>query len=154
VQSTPGRGTRFTVELPRHQDDGREEVLVPEPTPLPRGAGTILLVEDEPAIRTLAARVLRSQGYTVLEVPDAEEALGLCPPGAAIDLLLTDIVLPGMRGPALADELRQRVPALRVLLMSGYPDYAALDEQGRETILLKPFTATRLAKAVRVALEE
>lgn len=152
VQSALGKGARFTIDLPRYtnidpladQGDAYEQPV--------SGAGSILLVEDEPAIRALAARVLRGQGYMVIEAADAFEAIRRHSLGDAIDLLLTDIVLPGMSGADLATELRCRQPDLRVLRMSGYPDRAQENDQAGLPFLLKPFTPALLVQVVRDTL--
>jgi DNA-binding response OmpR family regulator len=114
-----------------------------------------MLVEDEDLVRTLARAVLEQQGYTVLEAADAERALTAAEAhGRPIDLLLTDVVLPGMNGRDLAEELRKRQQGVRVLYMSGYTA-GLLDEMGLGTgpdLLPKPFSVTQLADRVRAAL--
>ena len=158
VESEPGKGARFWIRLPRV--DG----LVPEDADaaaIPagvRGTETILLVEDEPSVRILARESLREGGYTVLEAGDGEEALRVAAahPGP-IHLLLTDVVMPRMRGRVLADRLRAARPAVDVLFISGYPD-AALDGRGTlepgMAFLEKPFTPDALLRRVRRALDE
>jgi PAS domain S-box-containing protein len=156
VWSAPGQGARFTIDLPRHASDELPDAPSPEVEQLPVGAGTILLVEDEAPLRALAARALGGQGYRVLEAADASAALEQHAAAGSIDLLLTDIVLPGMSGDALANELRRRQPGLRVLLMSGYPDRGlegGRDVHGPGPLLMKPLTPALLAAAVRAALQ-
>jgi len=117
---------------------------------------TVLVVEDEEEVRALARDVLEMNGYTVLEALDAEDAirLGEGHPGA-IDLLITDVVMPRMSGPELARRLRARRPALRVLCMSGYPE--SPDREGEATAswtgwLQKPFTPDMFMSKVRECL--
>jgi DNA-binding NtrC family response regulator len=116
-----------------------------------------LLVEDEDAVRNVTARMLESRGYSVLEARDADAARAACAEhGSRIDLLLTDIVMPKTSGPKLAEELRMKHPALRVLYMSGYSGaavsrHASLPEG--VGYLEKPFTASALSAKIRDALE-
>ena len=114
------------------------------------------MVEDEEAVRTLACRVLRGKGYRVLEAASADLALAIL--GGShepIDLLVTDVVMPGMSGPLLAQRLIGHHPALRVLYMSGYAE-EAIERQGSlpagGDLLEKPFTADQLARRVRAAI--
>jgi DNA-binding response OmpR family regulator len=115
-------------------------------------------VEVEETVRHLACRVLRANGYRVLEAADPSTALRLAREQARpADLLLTDIVLPGMNGPVLAERLVARWPALKVLYMSGYAD-EAIERQGAlptgGVLLEKPFTARQLADRVRQAISK
>jgi len=117
---------------------------------------TLLVAEDNDDVRAYTVEALRSLGYRVLEAHDGASALRLLErPDVGVDLLLSDIVMPGMSGWELAQRARQRKPGLRVLLVSGYPrDRAAQDQQAREmTILAKPFSRADLAAAVRKALD-
>ena len=119
---------------------------------------TILLVEDEPAVRMLAARTLREQGYAVIEAPQGDAALALAASyaGGTIDLLLTDVVMPGMSGKLLAEALQRQFPTIRVLYISGYTDNAIV-HQGRldpgVAFLPKPFAPATLARKVREVLD-
>jgi CheY-like chemotaxis protein len=127
-------------------------------TPHVGGSETILVTEDEVAVRTLTQRMLRSLGYTVLAAADAAEAMRLVARHSGrIDLLLTDVIMPGMSGPRLADEIRLTYPAIRTLYMSGYT-HNEIDRSGKleknALLLEKPFTGERLALTVRAALEE
>ena len=122
-----------------------------------KGHGTILLVEDEPAVRELTQTVLSERGYTVIEAPTPEEAERLAGNnGAEIHLLLTDVVMPGMSGRELAKRLTERYPNLRVLYMSGYT-YNVIAQDGTLeegiSFLQKPFTPQVLAQKVREALD-
>ena len=122
----------------------------------PVPSATVLLVEDEEEVRAFARDVLEMGGYAVLEAPSAARALevGEAHP-AAIDLLITDVLMPGMTGPELARRLRARRPALRVLCMSGYPESAgrrAGGEQGWNAWLDKPFSPDAMLAKVRDCL--
>jgi two-component system, cell cycle sensor histidine kinase and response regulator CckA len=155
VSSIPGRGTRFTVDLPRAAHGGAADT--PSREPLMSGTETILLVEDEPPIRTLASRVLRAQGYTVLVAANGVEALEHCAGSTPIQLLLSDIVMPEMSGQELAAAALRRRPDLAVLFMSGYPDRSPGSGQEWKPeipLLAKPFTTAGLCKAVRAALDK
>jgi CheY-like chemotaxis protein len=120
-----------------------------------RGTGTILVVEDEDAVRYLACRVLRGNGYRVLEAGSSADALRIVRAEGPIDLLVTDIVMPGMSGPALAERLVAGYPDLKVLYITGYAE-EAIQRQGMlpagGALLEKPFTAQQLADSVRQAL--
>jgi PAS domain S-box-containing protein len=160
VDSVPGRGTTFRVLLPRL----RAQPAAPPPAPVPHaarenaaGAETVLVAEDEEAVRLLICRVLGRQGYNVLSARDGVEALRMAqdsptPP----DLLLTDIVMPRLGGPELARRLRREMPALRVVLMSGYTDdahvlHGAMDED--VSFIGKPFAPDDLMRLVRATLD-
>jgi PAS domain S-box-containing protein len=151
------KGTQFKIYLPRVQ--GVEEFISSREVPvsLPQGTETILLAEDEPSLRQLMARVLRTQGYTVLEAADGHEALTLAQAnGAKIQLLLTDVIMPGLSGKTLAEWLGQVNPAVRVLFISGYINNNAVrDAMSRPGtfFLQKPFNPLDLAEKVREAIE-
>ncbi len=120
------------------------------------GWETVLLVEDEAAVRDLVRTVLERHGYRVLAAGDATEALAIATAHpASIDLLLTDVVLPGRGGPELAEQLRDTRPGLRVLFTSGYAETTSLDVAalGPHAYLAKPFTTDDLARKVREALD-
>jgi two-component system cell cycle sensor histidine kinase/response regulator CckA len=122
-----------------------------------RGAETILLVEDEPAVRRLVSQMLQLTGYTVLEASNGPEALGLMDHvEQPVDLLLTDIVMPSMNGGTLAQHLSRRHPKMRVLFTSGYMDDVVVQEvvsMGAQ-FLPKPFTLEGLTQKVRQVLDE
>jgi two-component system cell cycle sensor histidine kinase/response regulator CckA len=156
VASRPGEGSTFTVYLPRLEAGVRTGAAAPAaPPPVPGGSETVLVVEDEDAVRHLVCRVLRSKGYRVLEAPHAEAAVALSATADRIDLLVTDIVMPGMGGTALAALLLAARPALRVLYMTGYAP-EAVERRGElaegDGLLEKPFSADDLARKVRDVL--
>ena len=152
IESTPGRGTSVQVLLPL-MPDGRLPAPVPTPAATGRRSGTVVLVEDETDLRSAVRQVLSAAGYDVHAYPDAVAALESAPGWpAAPDLLLTDVLLPGLTGPELATRLRERHPQLRVVLMSGYTD-GSLAHAGVavvEDVLEKPFgTADLLSRLDR-----
>jgi len=118
---------------------------------------TILVAEDEPMVRNLVGTLLQNQGYHVLCAGTGPEALRLSDEhSGAIDLLLTDMVMPGMSGPELARELTARRPSLKVLYMSGYTEYAVVNQGVLEKVqsfIWKPFTNAALAQKVREVLD-
>jgi CheY-like chemotaxis protein len=157
VHSEPGRGTTFKVYLPRVEYE--TGVVVPAVVPSDRAAGreTILLVEDDEALCMLARRILEARGYTVLEARNGEEALVLCERHEGpIDLVATDVVMPGMNGRMLVERLTAQRPAVRVLFMSGYTDDDMLRRgivDPRMAFFQKPFTPEALANKVREVLD-
>jgi CheY-like chemotaxis protein/two-component sensor histidine kinase len=157
VYSEPNVGTTFKIHLPRVQSQADARSDAGTPIDELRGSGIILVVEDAAAVRTVARQVLERFGYTVLEAPDGATALHLAARyHGSIDLLLTDVVMPGMSGRSLAAEFNAVRPNTRVLFASGYTDDAALHlgvlEEGVQYIQ-KPFTPEALARKVRLALE-
>ena len=157
VYSEPGRGTTFKIYLPAvSETDHAEQAPVTEETPLD-GCETILLVEDEEMIRTLACTLLRKNGYTVLESEDCGEALKIARQyEGTIHLLLTDVVMPQMSGPRLAEEVRLCREAIRVLFMSGYAESAVQNHgllDADSVFLEKPFTAEAFLQIVRRTLD-
>lgn len=156
VYSEPGAGTTFKIYLPRC--DERAHVSETQSGPLPRGSETILLVEDDDAVRLLARRILESAGYTVLPAKNGGEALVLWRQHRdAIALVVSDRVMPRMRGTELAAKLLAERPELRVLLMSGYIPMGT-DEEATQTrrfpFLPKPFSADALRRKVHELLEQ
>jgi two-component system, cell cycle sensor histidine kinase and response regulator CckA len=157
VDSAPGRGTTFTIYLPRIDAPVAAREAVAGQGRLERGDETILLVEDDHEVRELAAEVLKTAGYTVLESGDPLEALVIGERHREdIRLLISDMVMPAMRGPALAAQILQIQPDARILYMSGYTTEAiasqgAIDPPG--PLLQKPFTPDGLARMVRQVLD-
>jgi PAS domain S-box-containing protein len=153
VKTAPGKGTTFSVYFPAAGEGVApvvDEPLPPPAMPVPPGA-TILLVEDEEAVRNMAAGMLTRAGYHVLAAATPGEACALFDRHASdIDLLLTDIVMPGMHGPALAQRLVAQRANLRVLFISGYSDAmpASATTRGKVAFLAKPFPPSRLMSAV------
>jgi CheY-like chemotaxis protein len=157
VDSEPGRGTTFEICLPRA--DAAEEAPAPPPaaSPLPRGAGTLLIVEDEAGVRELLQELLESAGYKVLAADRPSLALRVAEAySGPIHLLVSDVVMPEMTGPELARRLAERRPDTRVLFLSGYTSGVIADKgyiAGDEQFLQKPFTADALETKVREILE-
>jgi len=155
VHSEPGQGATFKIYLPRVDETG-ESVQPSEAQGDVAGTETILLVEDDPTVRDFAARMLRSFGYKILESKSPEDALAMGDQRhQAIDLLLTDVVLPRMSGRSVAEHLSLVRPGLRVLYMSGYTD-GAIHQGGvleaNTAYVQKPFTPDALARKVREVL--
>jgi signal transduction histidine kinase/CheY-like chemotaxis protein len=155
VDSEPGRGATFTIYLPAV--DEAADVAAPAPDDAPRGSETILVVEDESEVRALVREVLQERGYRVVEAAGPREALHLAADARQrFDLILTDVVMPQMTGPALADLLIAEQPGLPVLFMSGYADSAVVEHgvlQTGRAYLQKPFTPIQLARVVRRVLD-
>ena len=155
VRSEPGRGATLRIKLPRHQG---EVAAVAEPAPpvaAPRteAGETVLVVDDEPAVRMLVTEVLRELGYAPVEAADGPEALAVLRSPARLDLLVSDVGLPGgMNGRQLADAARQLRPGLKVLFITGYAENVALRHGQLEAgmqVLTKPFTLEALASRIR-----
>jgi two-component system, cell cycle sensor histidine kinase and response regulator CckA len=156
AESKPAEGTCFTLYLPVHQAEAEAAPaprVVKEVTTDTWGSGTILLVEDEDMVRAVAERALTRNGYTVITASNGEEALEILAERTDFDLLLSDVVMPIMDGPAMARKARTMLPDLPILFMSGYAE-----EQLRKTINLermsflpKPFSVQQLSEAVRDA---
>jgi PAS domain S-box-containing protein len=157
VYSEPGQGTAFRVYLPRAKEEAEVSVPTVKATAMPRGSETVLVAEDEWAVRGIALRVLKELGYTVLGAANGTEALRVAlAQGKKFDLLLTDVIMPEMNGKALAERLTVLWPGLKVLFVSGYTDETVarqgiLDE-GR-AFLPKPFSPEVLARKVREVLD-
>ena len=157
VDSAPGRGTVFTVYLPRLVErvlPSGGETATPSGM---RGSETVLLVEDEPGVRAVAREALEDHGYRVIEAQHGVEALAVAGAHAGpIDLLVTDMVMPQMGGRELAQRLRALRPTLRVLFMSGYTDDVILRRGASEAspaFLQKPFAVGAFARKVRETLD-
>ncbi len=157
IDSRPGAGATFSLLLPRAEAPNGSRAS-PTPAARTRGSEVVLLVEDDERVRGTACRILEHDGYRVLAAAGGQEALRIAraldqPP----DLLVTDVIMPGMNGRQLRDELCRHFPHLKVLYVSGYPDnvlapHGVLESQTR--LLGKPFTAPTLSAAVRAALDE
>ena len=158
VLSTPGKGTSIEILLPRAP--APRDVKSPTPSsPLADsafpGRETVLVAEDEQAVREYAVESLRRHGYRVIAASNGEQALELANTCEdTIHVLLSDVVMPGMKGPELARRLRASRPGLRVLLMSGYAaDMVTGDDLKDAALVSKPFSPASLARAVRSALD-
>jgi CheY-like chemotaxis protein len=155
VYSEPGRGTTFKIYLPRVDEPAQPLSSPAEAAGVP-GGETVLLVEDEGALRSLLRELLESFGYTVLEAASGADALSVAErhPGS-VHLLLTDIVMPRMTGRELAERMASVRPATRVLFMSGYAAGALPSHEvpPGAAYLEKPFTAEALAAAIRARLD-
>ena len=113
---------------------------------------SILLVDDDPAVREVTAAMLEDLGYSVIEADNGAAALDLLAKGLRVDLMLADFSMPGMTGGELAAAVAERRPALPVLMVTGYEDERALAAVGEDRLVLKPFRTEDLARKVRVAL--
>ncbi len=154
--SEPGQGATFKIYLPQvgesfEEDETSDEIASPS------GTETVLVVEDEEMLRELARRILELSGYTALEAKGGEEAIAICQQyEGAIDLLLTDVVMPQMSGPELAARIASLRPRMKILFMSGYTDSAVLHNSVLDPTLAyiqKPFTMDSLARKVREVLD-
>jgi CheY-like chemotaxis protein len=156
VSSEPGQGTVFRVYLPP-LEAAAPPAVAGGPSETCAGTETILVVEDDAAVRTLGTQVLRRLGYTVIEAPDGIEALrAIERHQGLIHLMVTDVMMPQMTGRELADRIRQGRPSMRVLFMSGHSDYAIVyrDLAVGVAFLQKPFTPETLARKIRDILDE
>ena len=157
VYSEPGKGATFKIYLPRVAAKARPIGSSPAKVDVPQGTETILLVEDEPALRAVARRALERHGYVILEAPEGQTALAIAAAHTGpLDLVLTDVVMPGMSGRDMAVRLAASHPGLRVLYMSGYTDDAIVQHGVLEAgiqFLQKPFTPNALARKVREVLD-
>jgi CheY-like chemotaxis protein len=156
VYSEPGRGTTFKVYFPRVDAEADAQAAL-QVTNGKGGTETILLVEDEDAVRAVAGRILRRQGYTVVEASNGSEAMRqFTEGGCEFDLIVTDIVMPEMGGLELAQRVREWSPNARILFTSGYTEDAVLSrnflDPGAEFVE-KPFTPARLAQRAREVLD-
>jgi len=157
VSSEPGKGAAFGVYLPRASELPERRTLTPLGTTSTNGAETILLVEDEAVVRDLVREILRESGYAILCAPSGADAMTVSAAHAKpIDLLITDVVMPEMSGPELANRLRHARGELRVLYMSGYTDDAVLVRQGLPencAFIRKPYTPRQFLQKVRETLD-
>ncbi len=170
VDSTPGEGTVFRIYLPRYRaEEGTQGETLEAPNTEDgadrkgaqgdgdlTGTETILLVEDEEAVRTFAARALATRGYNVFEAANGVDALDVMARiGGKVDLVVSDVVMPEMDGPALLKELRKLNPGLKIIFMSGYAEDAfkrGLESEEKFSFMNKPFSLKRLAETVKETL--
>jgi two-component system cell cycle sensor histidine kinase/response regulator CckA len=154
VDSTVGRGTTFRILLPRWKGEIAKpaETVTETRRPDTTGAGTVMLVEDEDAVRLFSARALRNKGYKVIEARSGENALELLASHPRIDVLVTDVVMPQMDGTELIKRVREQRPSMRVICISGYAEETfrkRLDSATDVHFLPKPFTLEQLAGKVK-----
>jgi len=156
VESEPGSGTLFTISMPGTGEEVAPRVQDVSIDAAPRGVESILLVEDEDIVRTLVRSLLTKQGYTVVEAATPLEALAICDGDRSFDLLVTDVVMPGINGYELAKQLVVRLPDLKVLFTSGYSSDTTVRDGEPElgtAFLQKPFELSVLAAKVRELLD-
>jgi len=157
VDSEVGSGTTFRIYLPRVEEEASKMAREELPQKLPGGTETVLVVEDEHIVRDLAVRVLDELGYKVLQSSNGEQAIALSRGhGGRIDLLMTDVVMPGMNGGELANQLVLHRPEMKVLFTSGYTEdvivhHGVLDDE--VSFLAKPYSPSALAKKIREVLD-
>lgn len=158
VESAVGKGTRVDLFFPAvGEEAGKKSVAVSDKEAVPRGHETVLVVEDEDAVRHLVVLMLRSLGYRVLEAGDGHEAITLASAyDGPIHLVLTDVVMPRMSGLELVKQLRPVRKNLKVLYMSGFTDGRLLDQgllESGDDLILKPYTRESLARKIRKVLD-
>jgi CheY-like chemotaxis protein len=157
VSSSPGKGTTFRVYLPRVPDAPSEEEPAPAPARSPSGIETVLLVEDDASIRKALRQALQRSGYRILEAPNPGEAILISEQHTGlIHLMLTDVVMPRMSGPELAERLEPWHPEMKVLYMSGHSEEKAPEEAvlpPGAVFLRKPFAIRGLLEQVRRVLD-
>lgn len=157
VYSEPGQGTTFKIYLPRTLEANRADVEYKAPHELPQGTETVLVVEDNDAVRSWTASLLRHQGYTIFEAANGAEALQLLDQHQdEVQLLLTDMIMPQMGGTALVDQLKQLELKIKILFTSGYTDHAVVSNgllAPGNAFIQKPFSGMDLALKVRQVLD-
>ena len=158
MYSEVGIGTTFKIYLPRVEEEAAKPGIDDRPTDIPGGTETVLIVEDEDILRNLCVQILEQLGYRVLQARNGPEAIAEAQGyGDRIDLLLTDVVMPGMNGRDLATQLVLHHPEMRVLFTSGYTENAivhhgVLDDE--VSFLGKPYSPSSLAKKIRKVLDK
>ena len=156
IYSEVGHGTSVKIYLPRSMGPGQSAEETAMPAKAEGGDETVLIVEDDALVRKYVITQITSLGYATLEAPNAAEALKIIENGATIDLLFTDIIMPGsMNGRQLADEAVRRRPALKVLFTSGYTENAIMHHGRLDAgvlLLAKPYRKSELARMLRTAL--
>jgi len=161
VDSTIGKGTKFSIYLPQHQPaeivEGVHKAVVFDPVDL-TGVGTVLLVEDEDAVRLFGARALRKKGYKVLEAKGGSVALDIINSAEEpVDLLITDVVMPGLDGPGLVEKVLETRPDMKVIFISGYAEDSFRERIGDVSglhFLAKPFSLEQLAGKVKEVIAQ
>ncbi|HOK48424.1 MAG TPA: response regulator, partial [Bryobacteraceae bacterium] len=154
IASEPGKGTTVDIYLNAVKGLALAKPDSLETPETERGCETVLLVEDEDEVRRLVAELLSQRGYTVLEASHPDDAVRICREHREeIHLLLTDVVMPGMNGPELAERLAWLRPNMKVIYMSGYTDDARMGNGLEALLLKKPFTPSELARKIREVLD-
>jgi CheY-like chemotaxis protein len=158
VYSEVGKGTRFTIYLPRFKGEVSSQEPSPQPPARADGHETILIVEDDAMVRTLVAQMLSHSGYRTLAAETTDEAMRICSdPSIGLDLIISDLVMPGMDGREVARLALQLRPKVRLLFMSGYTEHAVLRQNLFEPgayFIQKPFSQATLAVKVREILDD
>ena len=156
VESEIGQGTSFNIYLPQVEGEAETKGAAPAARAVSGGSETVLLVEDEASVRQLVREILESKGYRVLEAENGQAGLtaaALCK--EKIDLVITDVVMPGMSGHVLAQRVLETRPDIKVLYLSGYTEDAIVNEgtlDSGKAFLQKPFTLLNLSRKVREVL--
>ena len=157
VYSEPGKGTTFKTYFPEKEGADIKSATAHRTESGFRGTETILIVEDETAVRTLACRILEDRGYTVLKARESSEALRLAKEySGEIQMVITDVVMPGLSGPRLVSGFEAERPGIKALYISGYTDNAIVHHgilDSNVAFLQKPFTVEGLARKVRDVLD-
>ena len=155
IETAPGQGTSVRVFLPRADPAAERPPAEPLQKAAPTSTSTILLVDDDEAVRSTTGLILETMGYKVLEAEDGQTALERLGDGMSVDILLTDVAMPGMNGPELARQVRRLRPGLPIVFFSGYADPEAVAGDAiRQRIIRKPFRASELAAQIEAALSE
>jgi hypothetical protein len=155
IHSTEGEGTTVTIYLPRHKGEAEQDEALPEGelTPVAKAGETVLVVDDEPTVRMLVTDVLSDLGYTAVEAADGAGGLKVLQSDARVDLLITDVGLPGgLNGRQMADAARVTRSDLKVLFITGYAENALLSNGQLDpgmAVLTKPFAVDTLAARIR-----
>ena len=157
LYSEPGEGTQINLFFPRYEGTQQETSVVPNEvsSALPLGDETVLVVDDEPALRALAAEILSTHGYRVLSADSGKEALNVLR-HETVDLLLSDVIMPGMNGYELAQQVMQYYPQTKIQMASGFSDNYhtdSVDPSLHELRLQKPYTSEALLLRVRKLLD-
>jgi len=155
VESSPGTGTRFEIYLPQTDQQLPSNIVSASAAAQPRRGETVLIAEDEDAVRALACEFLQSAGYQVLTAADGLEALEIADRlNGAIQILVTDVVMPRMRGPELARRIQQKLPHVKVVFISGYTEeiHGTTNAIGENSFLQKPFSRAQLLQKLADAL--
>ena len=156
VQSQPGEGAVFRIYLPRIGAPAAVPATAVSVAPLRGGAGEVLVVDDRDEVRDLTCRMIEQLGYRALAAPGGAEALEIAASAPGLPIVLTDVVMPGMNGLELAEQLERICPAAKIVFMSGYAESTLIGQGGRASgcFLQKPFTLAQLAEALRTAIEQ